>query len=57
MTTMTQVAPWPGDLEVLVCQLKYRSGWRFTPGNDPYFVFEVGTDEGRRTSFKGEVNA
>lgn len=27
------------------------------PGNDPYFVFEVGTDEGRRTSFRGEIKS
>lgn len=26
------------------------------PGNDPYIVREVGTDEDRRTSFRGEVN-
>lgn len=25
------------------------------PGNDPYIVFDHGTDEDRRTSFKGEV--
>lgn len=25
------------------------------PGNDPYVVFEVGTDEERRTSFRGDV--
>lgn len=25
------------------------------PGNDPYFVFIHGTDEDRRTSFRGEV--
>jgi hypothetical protein len=26
----TQAAPWPGDLEVLVAQLSYRPGWRFS---------------------------
>jgi hypothetical protein len=26
------------------------------PGNDPYLVREVGTDEDRRTSFRGEVD-
>lgn len=26
------------------------------PGNDPYLVREVGTDEDRRTSFRGELN-
>jgi hypothetical protein len=25
------------------------------PGNDPYIVFEVGTDEDARTSFRGDV--
>jgi hypothetical protein len=25
------------------------------PGNDPYIVFEHGTDEDRRTSFRGDV--
>lgn len=27
------------------------------PGNDPYLVREVGTDEDRRTSFRGELNS
>lgn len=27
------------------------------PGNDPYLVREVGTDEDQRTSFRGTVNA
>lgn len=27
------------------------------PGNDPYIVFEQGTDEDVRTSFRGEVKA
>jgi hypothetical protein len=27
------------------------------PGNDPYLVREIGTDEDRRTSFRGEVKA
>ena len=26
------------------------------PGNDPYLIREVGTDEDRRTSFRGELN-
>lgn len=26
------------------------------PGNDPYLIREVGTDEDRRTSFRGEVS-
>ena len=26
------------------------------PGNDPYMVVEVGTDEDRRTSFRGALN-
>lgn len=26
------------------------------PGNDPYLVRELGTDEDRRTSFRGELN-
>lgn len=26
------------------------------PGNDPYLIREVGTDEDRRTSFRGEMN-
>ena len=26
------------------------------PGNDPYMIREVGTDEDRRTSFRGELN-
>lgn len=26
------------------------------PGNDPYIIREVGTDEDRRTSFRGELN-
>jgi hypothetical protein len=35
-------------------------GWRpyapsHGPGNDPYLVREVGTDEDRRTSFRGEL--
>ncbi|HET7486822.1 MAG TPA: hypothetical protein VFJ85_02770 [Acidimicrobiales bacterium] len=25
------------------------------PGNDPYIVFDLGTDEDRRTSFRGDV--
>ena len=27
------------------------------PGNDPYIIFEHGTDLDRRTSFRGEVNS
>lgn len=27
------------------------------PGNDPYMIREVGTDEDQRTSFRGEVKA
>jgi hypothetical protein len=27
------------------------------PGNDPYMIREIGTDEDRRTSFRGELNA
>lgn len=27
------------------------------PGRDPYVIFEYATDEHRRTSFRGEVNA
>lgn len=26
------------------------------PGNDPYMIREVGTDEDRRTSFRGDLN-
>lgn len=26
------------------------------PGNDPYLVREIGTDEDRRTSFRGDMN-
>jgi hypothetical protein len=25
------------------------------PGNDPYIIFELGSDEARRTSFRGDV--
>ena len=40
------------------------SEWRYKPyapshgpGNDPYMIREVGTNEDRRTSFRGELNS